>query len=139
MKKVVTVFPRDRYCSDSTGNAQPIQMKDKLLEIIGSADDTRWELTTYATSGAIARILVTVTEGTKADVRPSTNIFAGVPLTFFPSGSPTPAPTIGVVETQVNGPFAGILDVVIKVFDVTVPPATAVWVDAELRVTQFFK
>ena len=64
MKKIVVVFPRARYCSNAGGLAQISVAEEKVLSLLGSADDLRCELTTYAVSGTTARIQVTLSEGT---------------------------------------------------------------------------
>jgi hypothetical protein len=137
MKKIVVVFPRARYCSDATGAVQVSVTEEKVLSLLGSADNLRCELTTYGSSSTTARIQVTLSEGTKAEMRPGVNIFAGVSLADFPSGSPPSAPQLGAVITQVNGPFGGLVDASLRVWDTAVSP-TAVWVEAELRVTLLF-
>ena len=137
MKKIVVVFPRARYCSDATGAVQVTVTDEKVLSLLGSADDLRCELTTYAVSSTTARIQVTLGEGTKAEMRPGINIFAGVHLVDFPSGGPPSAPQLGAVITQVNGPFGGLVDAGLRVWDTAVSP-TAVWVEAEVRATLLF-
>ena len=137
MKKVVVVFPRDRYFSSASGALQITLMDQKWMTVLGGADSIRFELTTYFTSSATARILFNLSEGTKVEARPSMNPTAGVALTSFPSGSPTPAPTVGAVPVQVNGPFGGVLDVVLQVWDSAGTPEL-VSVEAELRATLFY-
>lgn len=137
MKKVVVVFPRARYCSNASGAIQITVAEERLLSVLGSADNARRELTTYAVSSTTARVLVTLNEGTKAESRPGSNSFSGVLLQAFPSGSPTPAPTLGAVVVQVTGPFGGLVDATLQVWDIAGSP-TAVWVDAEVRVTLLF-
>ena len=136
MKKVVTVFPRDKYhCIAGAAGAQTTLMEEKLMAMIGSADALRVEITTYSCSGSTVRIAVSLFEGAKAEVRPSMNVFSGIALVDVPA-SPA-APVAGVVETQVSSPFAGILDMVLKVWDTTGTPIAG-WVEAEVRVTLFF-
>ncbi len=137
MKKIVIAFPRDRYFSSASGALQITLMDQKLMTVIGGANNIRWELTTYFASSTTARILVNLSEGTKAEARPSMNPNAGVALTAFPSGSPTPAPQLGAVPVQVNGPFGGVVDAVLQVWDIAVSPVM-VWVEAEVRATLFY-
>ncbi len=137
MKKIVVVFPRARYCSDASGGVQVTVTDEKVLSLLGSADDLRCELTTYAVSSSTVRIQVSLNEGTKGEMRPGINIFAGVSLVDFPSGSPPSAPQLGAVITQVNGPFGGLVDASLRVWDSAGSP-TAVWVEAEVRATLLF-
>lgn len=136
MKKIVIAFSRQRYSSASNGGPTLFLMDERLMALIGGANDMRWELTTYATSGGDARALVTLSEGTKSDSRPSANIFSGTGLTYFPSASPTPAPMIGVAVIQVNGPFSGLVDGVLKIWDIN--NTSLQWVDMEVRLTLIF-
>jgi hypothetical protein len=137
MKKIVVVFPRARYCSDASGGVQVTVTDEKVLSLLGSADSLRCELTTYAVSSTTARIQVSLNEGTKAEMRPGINIFAGVSLVDFPSGSPPSAPQLGAVITQVSGPFGGLVGASLRVLDTAGSP-TAVWVEAEVRATLLF-
>ena len=105
-----------------------------MMVALGGADNIRWELTTYIVSSSTARVLVNVSEGTKADARPSMNPNTGVALTAFPVGSPTPAPLLGAVPVQMNGPFGGVVEALLQVWDSAVSP-TMVWVEVELRAT----
>ena len=132
MKKVVVAFPRARYCSDGSGASQNYALDEKLIPILGGADEMRWEVATYATSGANARLQVTVSAGTKSTSRPSINMYSGVVLTSFPPG----APVLGVDETQISGPFAGLVDAALRAWDNAGTALT--WVEAEVNVTLYY-
>lgn len=137
MKKVVTVLPRDKYFSDVSGAGGVTLVQEKLMAMIGSADDIRVEVITYAISGATTRMAISLVEGTNIQMRPSMNMYTGALFATIPSTIPTPAPLIGVVETQVNGPFSGVMDIVLKVWDSA--SASQVWVEASVRLTLFYK
>ena len=133
MKKIVLVFPRQRYVSDSNGAPQLFPMNESLMSALGSATDLRWEVTIYAKSGTDARMQIAVSEGTKSEVRSSSNVFGGVALASVPASS---TPTHGAQVTHVSGPFGGLVDAVLKVWDNA--NTSTQWVDAEVRVTLIF-
>ncbi len=137
MKKIVTVFERNKYYSDGTGNPQNYFVKESLIAVLGGADDIRVEVTTYGVSSTNARWLVTLTEGTKSEERPGANLYSGKGLTFFPSAAPTPAPTLGAdTPVQVSGPFSGLVDAALRIFASS--GSAQEWVDMEIRVTLFY-
>lgn len=133
MKKIVVAFPRNRYVTANDGSAVSYPIMQNLMEVMGSSDNLRWELTIFAVSSANARMQISLYEGTRSEPRPSTNLLSGVALgSAFPvAGALTP----GVIApNQVAAPFGGVVDAVMKVWQ-NAGGGTQEWVDMEARLT----
>jgi hypothetical protein len=131
MKKVIVVFPRERYVSDQDGLSQSTPMVPALMEALGGGTTARWEVTVYARSSSQARLDLSIFEGTKKDARPSANKFSG---TALPS-TPLAVSALGVTNLQANGPFHGLLDATLAMKSAAPVAGTQEWMDAEVRVT----
>ena len=133
MKKIVTVFARNRYVSGATGNSQNYQMPANLMNSLGGSVAIRWEVTIYSKS-ANAELGLTVYEGTKQDPRPSTNDFSGKTIPLSVSPAPPPWTGIGImpyIDTTVS--YSGLVDAVMNVKAAT--GSAQEQVDAEIRAT----
>ena len=132
MKKVVTVFARNRYVSGATGNSQNYQMSANLMNTLGSAVAMRYEVTIYSKS-TNAELNLALYEGTKQEARPSMNDFAGKVILI--GGNPSAVFTgIGINSyVDITASYSGLVDVLMSV---KAASGTAQeWVDAEVRAT----
>ena len=128
MKKVVTVFARNRYVSGSSGAEQRVQMPANLLTTLGSGVLIRWEVTLYAKSSTNLELRLYVAEGTKTDPRPILNEFAGKAVT----GSPFSFSVVGITYEETTGSFSGLIDAMLSVKGAT---SAQEWADVEVRAT----
>ena len=128
MKKVVTVFARNRYVSSANGGSQRYQMPLNLMATLGGSVAMRLEITMYARS-TNAQILLTPYEGTKHDPRPCLNDFSGKRI-----GDPLdPFTGIGLTYLDITTSYSGLVDVLMEVKAGT--GTAQEWVDAEIRAT----
>ena len=127
MKKVVTVFTRNRYVSNADGASQRYQIPTGLMSTLGGSVAIRLELTLYARS-ANAQILLTTYEGTKQDARPCLNNFSGKIVT-----GPTTYTGIGITYADITSSYSGLIDLLMEVK--AGEGSAQEWVDAEIRAT----
>ena len=130
MKKVVQLHPRRVFTSGAAGAWLIIYLPESTFGMIGGATAALIECTTYAVSGATARLKAQVWQGAKADVRPSA-MNGGMQI-----GNDMSIATTGVTNLSLSPPFHGRIEVLVGTASTDSAVTT---VEAEVNVTLIFE
>ena len=129
MQRVLRIFDRDDYASQSDGTAQQYFHSDKLCDTLGQADSIAIHVIGDRQSVATARAKILVYHSSRPDVRPREAQQRIPPNLVINSLRPEPF--------YVYGPFNGRLELVLEVDDSA--SASDVRFSLEIHATGYYR